>query len=247
MKGPRSDPRDERGSASVELVVLMPLLLLILFAGVQGAVYYHARTLAIAAAQEGARAAARENGTLAAGTAAATAFLADAAGDSLTAVTITGTRTADHRHHHRARVQPEPRPRLDPHRRTVRQPARRTAHLMPRPPEGPPAMARPTRDERGSATVEAVIGVPAFLLLIALLVLGGRIAIAHQVVQAAASDAARAASIARTAASARSGRHHRRPAQPRQPGPRLRHHHRHRRHQPRSAPRSGPPGRCTPP
>ena len=64
-------------------------------------------------------------------------------------------------------------------------------------------MAPPTSDERGSATVEAVIGVPAFLLLIALLVLGGRIAIATQVVQAAASDAARAASIARTAASAR--------------------------------------------
>ena len=54
------------------------------------------------------------------------------------------------------------------------------------------------RDERGSATVETVIGVPAFLLLIGLLVLGGRIAIASQVVQAAASDAARAASLART-------------------------------------------------
>jgi Flp pilus assembly protein TadG len=64
-------------------------------------------------------------------------------------------------------------------------------------------MAAPARNERGSATVEAVIGVPAFLLLTALLVLGGRIAIATQVVQAAASDAARAASISRTAASAR--------------------------------------------
>ena len=64
-------------------------------------------------------------------------------------------------------------------------------------------MATPARDERGSATVEAVIGVPAFLLLTALLVLGGRIAIATQAVQAAASDAARAASIARTAATAR--------------------------------------------
>ena len=62
MRSPRSTCHD-RGSASVELVVLMPLLLLILFAGVQGAVYYHARTLAIAAAQEGARAAARENAT----------------------------------------------------------------------------------------------------------------------------------------------------------------------------------------
>lgn len=57
--------------------------------------------------------------------------------------------------------------------------------------------------ERGSATVEAVIGVPAFLLLIGLLIVGGRVAIAHQIVQSAASDAARAASIARTQAAAR--------------------------------------------
>ena len=93
MKGLRHR-RGERGSATAELMVLMPLLLLILFGGVQGAVYYHARTLAIAAAQEGARAAAAEDATLAAGTAAAAQFLADAAGDSLTGVTITGTRTA---------------------------------------------------------------------------------------------------------------------------------------------------------
>ncbi|WP_028707531.1 TadE/TadG family type IV pilus assembly protein [Propionicicella superfundia] len=64
-------------------------------------------------------------------------------------------------------------------------------------------MALRTRNERGSASVEAVIGVPAFLLLVGLLVLGGRQAIAQQAVQAAASDAARAASIARTATAAR--------------------------------------------
>lgn len=93
MKSPRTVRASERGSASVELVVLMPLLLLILFSGIQGAVYYHASTLALAAAQEGARAAARENATLAAGTSAATAFLTHAAGDSLTGVRVTGTRT----------------------------------------------------------------------------------------------------------------------------------------------------------
>ena len=62
---PRPRRRGERGTATVELVVLLPLLFTILFAGVQGAVYYHARTLAIGAAQEGARAAASEHGTLA--------------------------------------------------------------------------------------------------------------------------------------------------------------------------------------
>ena len=86
--------RGERGTATVELVVLLPLLFTILFAGVQGAVYYHARTLAIGAAQEGARAAARENGTLTSGTAAARAFLHDVAGDALTGVSVTGSRTA---------------------------------------------------------------------------------------------------------------------------------------------------------
>ena len=57
--------------------------------------------------------------------------------------------------------------------------------------------------DRGSASVEAVIGVPVFLLLLGLLIVGGRVAIAHQVVQSAASDAARAASIARTQTAAR--------------------------------------------
>ena len=64
-------------------------------------------------------------------------------------------------------------------------------------------MTTTRRGERGSATVEAVIGVPAFLLLVALLILGGRLAIAHPVVGAAAADAARAASIARTQTAAR--------------------------------------------
>ncbi len=63
-------------------------------------------------------------------------------------------------------------------------------------------MRRTGGRERGSATVEAVIGVPAFLLFLGLLVLGGRVTIAHQAVTAAAADAARAASIARTEASA---------------------------------------------
>jgi Flp pilus assembly protein TadG len=67
-----------------------------------------------------------------------------------------------------------------------------------------PSRTRRTQNERGSASVEAVIVVPAFLLLIGLLILGGRTAITQQAVQAAAADAARAASIARTASVARS-------------------------------------------
>ena len=52
--------------------------------------------------------------------------------------------------------------------------------------------------ERGSAVIETVIGVPAFVLFVALIIFAGRVAIAHQGVQSAAADAARSASIART-------------------------------------------------
>jgi Flp pilus assembly protein TadG len=52
--------------------------------------------------------------------------------------------------------------------------------------------------ECGSAVIEAVIGVPAFMLFVALIIFAGRVAIAHQGVQSAAADAARSASIART-------------------------------------------------
>jgi Flp pilus assembly protein TadG len=56
--------------------------------------------------------------------------------------------------------------------------------------------------ERGSAAIEAVIGVPAFLLFVSLIILAGRVAGATQAVQTAAAAAAREASIARTPATA---------------------------------------------
>ena len=52
--------------------------------------------------------------------------------------------------------------------------------------------------EQGSATIEAVIGVPAFLLFVLLIIAAGRIALARQAVEASAAEAARSASIART-------------------------------------------------
>ena len=54
------------------------------------------------------------------------------------------------------------------------------------------------REERGSVAIEAAIGVPAFGLFIAMIILGGRVEIAKQSVEAAAYEAARAASIERT-------------------------------------------------
>lgn len=63
---------------------------------------------------------------------------------------------------------------------------------------------RRSHDERGSAAVEAVVGVPAFALFVGLIIFGGRSATTHQSVETAAADAARTASIERTAISARS-------------------------------------------
>lgn len=85
----------EGGSASIQMVFLLPVLFSVMFLGMQAALYYHARTVAIAAAQEGARAAAAETGTTNQGTGAALDFVADAGGnDVLTGVAVTGARTA---------------------------------------------------------------------------------------------------------------------------------------------------------
>lgn len=54
------------------------------------------------------------------------------------------------------------------------------------------------RDERGSAAIEAAIGIPAFGMFVAMIIMGGRVEVAKQSVEAAAFEAARAASIERT-------------------------------------------------
>ena len=41
------------GSASLEIAVLFPVVLLLVFAVIQGALYYHARNVALAAASDG--------------------------------------------------------------------------------------------------------------------------------------------------------------------------------------------------
>jgi Flp pilus assembly protein TadG len=61
--------------------------------------------------------------------------------------------------------------------------------------------------ERGSATLETVIVVPAALMLILLIVFAGRYALARQAVNQAAWDAARTASIARTESEASANAH----------------------------------------
>ena len=91
---PRVAPWGERGSASIQMIILMPAMFAVMFLGMQAALIYHARTLAIASAQEGARAAGAENGTAQAGISTARDYLNDTASDALTSTVVTGERTA---------------------------------------------------------------------------------------------------------------------------------------------------------
>lgn len=84
----------ETGSVSIQMVLLLPVLFAVMFLGMQAALFYHARTVAIAAAEEGARAAGARGGTVASGTKAAADFVATAGGDGvLKAASATGSRT----------------------------------------------------------------------------------------------------------------------------------------------------------
>src|SRR5215216_5743629 len=96
LRGPRlGSARSERGSTSVQMVILMPVLFSVMFLGLQAALFYHARTVAIAAAQEGARAAGSETGSAPEGIAAAAAFIAAAGGaDVIEGASVSGRRSA---------------------------------------------------------------------------------------------------------------------------------------------------------
>lgn len=85
----------ERGSVSVEAVILFPLVLLLVFVAVQAGLWFHARSVALGAAQEGARVMAGEFSGTAAGLDAAAGFVAAAGGgDVLVGTGVTGARTA---------------------------------------------------------------------------------------------------------------------------------------------------------
>lgn len=83
----------ERGSTSIQTVILWPLVLLVMFIGVQGGLWYLGRSAAFSAAQEGARAAAAERGTAGDGITAARNFLSTST-VGLSAVEVTGSRNA---------------------------------------------------------------------------------------------------------------------------------------------------------
>lgn len=61
---------------------------------------------------------------------------------------------------------------------------------------------RQARRDRGSVSIELAVVTPAVLALLATAVIGGRVNLARQAIEAAAFDAARTASLARTAVTA---------------------------------------------
>ncbi|CAM3709509.1 TadE family protein [Nocardioides zeicaulis] len=97
---PHRDPtqhrsRNDRGSVAIQMALLLPALFAVMLIGVQASLYYHARSVALAAAEEGAREAAGQTGTRDSAIAVASAFLRDAGGDDvMTDTGISGTRTA---------------------------------------------------------------------------------------------------------------------------------------------------------
>lgn len=82
----------QRGSTTIEMVILFPVLLFMLFGGVQVGLYFNARNIAITAAQSGARAAAAYEAGPGDGTAAAVG-LASSAGAKDVQVSVSSTAT----------------------------------------------------------------------------------------------------------------------------------------------------------
>lgn len=87
--------RGDRGDATVEAVLAVPVLLLLVLLVIQFGLYYHAAHTAEAAAQEGVRAARLEGASAADGENRATAFMVDAAPTLVHDVRILATRDTE--------------------------------------------------------------------------------------------------------------------------------------------------------
>jgi Flp pilus assembly protein TadG len=85
----------ERGAASVELAITFPAVLLLVMTLIQAALWFYARSVALGAAQEGAREGRVQPASTARAEAAAQGFLAQTASDLLTGrnVSVTGSPT----------------------------------------------------------------------------------------------------------------------------------------------------------
>lgn len=87
-------PGRDRGSATLEVSILAPVLLLVVFTIIQVGLWSYARSLALGAAQEGVAAGRAYGASAEAGRARAQAFLDATAGDSLVGSVVTTSATA---------------------------------------------------------------------------------------------------------------------------------------------------------
>ncbi|MFB4269630.1 TadE family protein [Nonomuraea sp. GTA35] len=85
----------ERGSAALEAALVYPAVLLLVLLTMNTALWFHARTLAMAAAQEGLRAGRSYGSGMSAGQTTAERFVREAGGSFLTRTKIAVTRDAD--------------------------------------------------------------------------------------------------------------------------------------------------------
>ncbi len=86
--------RRDRGSVTLEVSILAPVLLLVVFTIIQVGLWSYARSLALGAAQEGVAAGRAYRAPAEAGRVRAQAFLEATAGDSLLASAVTSSATA---------------------------------------------------------------------------------------------------------------------------------------------------------
>lgn len=91
----RPAPRQgERGSITLQIAILFPVMLLIIMAAFQAGLYWYTQSAALAAAQEGVRVTAAQDGTVTAGIDRANAFLQRTSGSLVERPQISGSRTS---------------------------------------------------------------------------------------------------------------------------------------------------------
>ena len=86
--------RRDRGSLSLELAILFPLVLTLTFGAIQAGLWFQARSLCQAAAEAGVRAGKVLNAPAGAGARAARAYLSDVAGGLVLAPAVSEARTS---------------------------------------------------------------------------------------------------------------------------------------------------------
>lgn len=92
----RRRPRtDERGSGALETALVFPAILLLIFGAVQAGIYEYSRSMALAAAQIGARAAAAQHGTAGDGQTAALNYVNTVNNHMVTNIDAAATRGTD--------------------------------------------------------------------------------------------------------------------------------------------------------